>query len=176
MDKDTKRAYTTWLGIKRRCYNSQDKYYYCYGQIGVKMCDEWLDFKAFKSWYFENYYSIDGEYIAIDKDIFGDGKLYSPSTCCFVPFKINGMFVHKHNGIMRGLQKKGSKYQVKARNTFTGENEYVGTFKNPEIAHMAYIGAKEAIIHAVAEEYKDKIPFKLYEKLSTLKLPTFKAE
>lgn len=175
MDKETKRAKSVWDGIKARCYNPKNKYYYCYGEVGVTMCEEWLDFKAFKTWYFENYYSIDGEYMAIDKDIFGDGKVYSPATCCFVPFRINGMFVHKHNGIMRGLQKRGKKYEVKVRNTFTGENEYVGRFTTPEIANLAYCGAKEAIIHAVAEEYKNKLPFKLYEKLSTFKFTTFKA-
>ena len=174
MDKETKRAKFVWKNMKERCYDPNCKEYKSYGAVGVTMCDEWLDFKAFKNWYFENYYSIDGEYMAVDKDIFGDGKLYSPKTCCIIPFKINGMFVHKHNGIMRGLQKVGKKYQVKVRNTFTGENEYVGTFTSPEIAHMAYIGAKESIIHAVAEEYKDKIPFKVYEKLSTFKLPVFK--
>jgi len=176
MDKDTKRAYSVWSGIKRRCYNPNDKYYYCYGAIGVTMCDEWLDFKAFKEWYFENYYSIEGEYMAIDKDIFGEGeKVYSPKTCCFVPFRINGMFVTKETGNMRGLQLRGKKYEVKVRNTFTGENEYHGMYNSIEVASNVYNKCKEAIIHGVAEEYKDKIPFKLYQKLITFKLPAFKA-
>lgn len=175
MEKNRKRAYTTWQGIKKRCYNSNDKDFKSYGAVGVKMCDEWLeDFETFNKWYQDNYYSVEGEYMAIDKDLFGDGKLYSPETCCFLPFKLNGLFVHKHNGIMRGLQKKPSgKYEVKVRNTFTGENEYIGLFSDINIAHKVYCEAKECIIQGMAEEYKYKIPSIIYERLSTFKLATF---
>lgn len=171
MDKDTKRAYFVWNSIKNRCYDSNNKDYKSYGAVGVKVCDEWLDFKAFKNWYFENYYSVDNEYMAIDKDILGgDKKIYSPETCIFVPFKINGMLVHKDNGNMRGLQKVGKRYQVKVRNPLSGENEYHGTYESIEIASKVYSECKTAIFQGVVEEYKDKLPFKIYKILSSFKL------
>jgi len=40
--------YKTWSGIKRRCFNKNDKTYQYYGARGITMCDEWVDnFEAF---------------------------------------------------------------------------------------------------------------------------------
>lgn len=40
--------YSIWKGIKKRCYNSNDKEYYNYGGRGITVCDEWReDFAQF---------------------------------------------------------------------------------------------------------------------------------
>ena len=169
MKVDRKRAYRVWNGIKRRCYNPKDKYYNSYGGAGVRMCDEWLEFENFYKWYMDNYYTVEGEYMAVDKDILGgDSKVYSPETCIIVPFRINGLFVHKDNGKMRGLQKVGKRYQVKVR--VDGINTYCGTYDTVEKASEVYRKCKEAVIYGVIEEYKDKIPSNVYNKLLTFKL------
>jgi len=36
------KEYRTWLGMKRRCYNSNRKDYKDYGGRGIKVCDRWL--------------------------------------------------------------------------------------------------------------------------------------
>ncbi len=41
------RPYRIWAGIKRRCYNKNEKAYSSYGAKGIKMCDRWLDFELF---------------------------------------------------------------------------------------------------------------------------------
>lgn len=72
----------TWRAIISRCYNKNDISYCRYGAKGVVVCDEWRnDFMAFYKWAIENGWQ---KGLQIDKDIKGDGKLYSPGTCIFV--------------------------------------------------------------------------------------------
>ena len=35
--------YSTWLGIKRRCYNNKEENYEYYGARGIGMCERWKD-------------------------------------------------------------------------------------------------------------------------------------
>ena len=167
---DYQRAYSRWKAIKQRCYNPKNKSYKSYGARGVKLCDEWLDFKGFYKWYKENEYQIEGEYMAIDKDILGDGMLYSPETCLIIPFRINGLLVHKVDGDMRGLQKRGEMYEVKVRSVLSGKNEYIGTFKSVEQASKAYREAKNVIFQNVLDEYEGLIPEDVMDKLRDFKL------
>lgn len=65
-----------------RCYNKNSTLYHKYGSKGVIVCDEWKnDYKPFLDWALLNGYK-DG--LCLDKDIKGDGKLYSPETCCLI--------------------------------------------------------------------------------------------
>lgn len=43
-----------WGLIKQRCYNKKNKNYKYYGAKGIKLCDEWLNFKVFERWGLEN--------------------------------------------------------------------------------------------------------------------------
>lgn len=55
--KSNTKLYRVWNSMKQRCYNSNDKFYYCYGGRGIRMCDEWLnDFQAFYDWSIANGY------------------------------------------------------------------------------------------------------------------------
>lgn len=40
--KSNPAEYTTWQGIKNRCYNIHEKSYPNYGGRGIKICDRWL--------------------------------------------------------------------------------------------------------------------------------------
>lgn len=43
--------YTTWRGIKSRCYNNKNVSYQSYGARGIKICPEWLDnYEAFRDY------------------------------------------------------------------------------------------------------------------------------
>jgi len=71
--------YSRWRGMLSRCYSDlyQSKkptYKGCY------VCDEWHNYQNFADWFDVNY--IKG--FELDKDKLGNGKLYSPKTCCFI--------------------------------------------------------------------------------------------
>ena len=79
--------YGRWLRMIRRCYDPRVREYPWYGARGVKVCDEWhQDFNAFRSWFQKQ---GGNESMHVDKDILGDGLLYSPETCCLVSSAVN---------------------------------------------------------------------------------------
>ena len=68
--------YGVWNCMKKRCENENDNYYQDYGGRGIRICDEWHDFKNFNDWAVTSGYS-DG--LTIDR-INNDGD-YSPNNC-----------------------------------------------------------------------------------------------
>ncbi len=79
--------YHAWQSMIQRCYNKNNKAYKTYGAKGVTVCDEWKNNStAFLEWALANGWR---KGLQLDKDILGNGLLYSPSTCQFVTAKIN---------------------------------------------------------------------------------------
>lgn len=169
-----KHSYVTWKNMLRRCYD--EKYLKNNSTyIGCSVCKEWLCFENFEKWYNENYYEIEDEKMNLDKDILIKGnKVYSPNTCIFVPKRINVLFVTKTN--YRGkypigvyIDKKVNKFAAMA---CVGLDEhgkknkiYKGYYDNPADAFYTYKKIKEDSIKQVADEYKNKIPQKLYDAM-----------
>lgn len=42
------RLYRIWTNMKARCYNKNTINYHRYGGRGIKVCDEWMNFKNFE--------------------------------------------------------------------------------------------------------------------------------
>lgn len=79
--------YRVWADIIQRCEDPNSNRYYIYGAVGVKMCAEWRnDFKPFYDWCIKNGWE---EGLEVDKDIKGNGLLYSPEMCLVVTPKEN---------------------------------------------------------------------------------------
>ena len=85
-----KQAYQLWTNMVKRCYDPNDKRGY-YGE-GVEIEARWLCFANFLA----DITNLDGfahwfnkENYELDKDLSGNGKLYSRYTCKFVPAFLN---------------------------------------------------------------------------------------
>ena len=80
--------YNSWDAMMHRCYNPKHISYKHYGGRGVMVCEDWKnDYQKFLDWSLANGWQ-DG--YQIDKDILGDGMLYSPGTCKWVSREDNG--------------------------------------------------------------------------------------
>lgn len=71
------RIYSIWVMMRQRCYNTNNKDFYNYGAVGIKVCDSWLrDCTAFINWAMENGYN---ETLTLDRiDSYGN---YEPNNC-----------------------------------------------------------------------------------------------
>lgn len=164
----TFRSYSVWVNMMTRCYN--DKYKEVRPTYkDVTMCEEWHNYSNFKKWYDENYYEVEGERTEIEKDILIKGnKLYSPSTCVFIPQTLNSLFTKRNSkrGVLPiGVTKRKGCSKYTATYSINGKNKTLSGFDTPEEAFYAYKKKKEELIKQIADEYKDKIPKKLYDAM-----------
>lgn len=93
--QDYARAYEIWCAMINRCYlrgTGMRSY------KDVEVANEWHDFANFLAWFKSEVYSnslVSGHSLALDKDLFGNGKkIYSADTCCFLPKSINSLLVN----------------------------------------------------------------------------------
>lgn len=160
------RVYEIWNHILQRCYDEEHRYNNK-TYIDCYVCDEWLNYQNFAEWYENNYYEIIGEVMHIDKDILLKGnRVYSPETCIFVPQRINNLFTSNktnRNNYLGVYKCSNGLYKSSCNNL--QKQEHLGYFNTPEEAFMAYKTYKEQLIKQTADEYKDYIPYKLYEAL-----------
>lgn len=76
-------SYRVWAAMLQRCYSDDDRHP-AYKDCTV--CYEWQNFQSFSKWYYDNF--VDGYDIDKDLKVFGN-RVYSPSTCIFVPRAVN---------------------------------------------------------------------------------------
>ena len=167
------KCYKDYSDMMARCYNKERmKEHLTYEQCFVN--EEAHCFQDFAEWWHNNYYEIEGERMAIDKDILCKGnKEYSFDKMIFVPQRINTLFVRAD--ALRGdlpigvcYEKKVERYRADC-NTTNGHT-FLGYYNSPEEAFLVYKEFKEAYIKEVADEYKDKIPQRLYDAMYAWKV------
>lgn len=155
--------YQNWTCMIRRCYDEKlkERYSAYYGDCSV--CEEWHNYQNFAKWWNENVYRVGTERMHLDKDIlFGGNRIYSPDTCLISPQRINMMFMNKPN---KYNLPNGIKPSSKGRYESKYNGKYLGVFDSIEDAVVAHDMAKTEALIQIANEYKDKIPNKLYEAL-----------
>lgn len=175
--KHTK-EYTTWKGILERSFNKKLKEKYLTYQ-NVICCDEWLLFENFYEWLheqenFNKWYNNDNWHL--DKDILiKRNKIYSPDTCCLVPYNVNKLFVKNNanrGNFPIGVYKHFNKYQSLCRNPFLNKVISLGLYNTSEEAFQVYKKYKEGIIKQVAKHEFDKgnITKSCYEAMMNYKV------
>lgn len=141
-----KDIYWKWASMIKRCYckkyqNNKPTY------KGVEVCEEWKVFSNFSKWA-ESYSDIKD--LELDKDFLGDGKIYSPETCCFIPSYINGLGLQslsKNKGL--SYKKSNRKWEASvSQTTRCGKrvNRYLGLFESEHDARNAYLEGKRGVV------------------------------
>ena len=159
-------GYVVWYSMIRRAYSPV---YHATKPTyrEVEVADEWKQLSGFLPWFDANYKS--GWHL--DKDVLGDGKLYSPGTCCFIPAELNSLLCkfRKASGVY--FKTRNNKFSAQYSDSSTGVRKsiYLGLFDEKEVAQRAYEVAKKQHIKVVADKYKDVLQEHVYNRLCDLK-------
>lgn len=157
--------YIKWRSMLNRCYYNQTQILQpCYADCTT--IEEWHNFQNFAQWYVRqpNY----GKSYQLDKDILIPGnKIYSPEACTLVPRIINTLFIDISNSLVSngnpvGVYTRGTKFRAETSQV------YIGTYSTREEASNAYLEYKKNYILEVAEQYKNDVDIRVYNRLIAL--------
>jgi len=143
--------YTHWCNLLSRIFSDNySKGVVCYKDVSI--CDEWLTFSNFYKW------AKDKNYIGrdLDKDLKVTGnKVYSPSTCLFVPPNINKLIQEKRrpkHDLPTGVTIKSDGKFI-SRCTDNGKRVYLGVYFDKNDASKAYRNYKRNLIIEKAQDF-----------------------
>lgn len=173
------RVYESWQRMIRRCYDEKEQMKpSCAAYKNVKVCPEWHNFQNFALWAEGQEHKFT-EGWDLDKDMFGNGRLYSPENCCLLPSKVNWFlcdgYSSKKSELPDGVtvikpKLKNAKIGYVARCHMNGKREYLGYFDTPEEAGEVYKKAKTSEAKRLANEYKHFLTEDQYQKLYNFSL------
>ena len=165
--RDTK-EYTLWNNMLNRCYNdtykNKNQTY-----VGCKVSENFKSYEYFYEWCHKQI-GFDNEGWQLDKDLLIKGnKVYSESTCIFIPHEINLLLVKREASRGKHLigvywHKRDKPFVARvAKNK--GKQEYLGSFKTEIEAFNAYKIAKESYLKELANKWKGQIDERAYNTL-----------
>ena len=162
------KEYILWTHMLQRCYSDTSKkrnptY------IGCEVSENFKYYEYFYEWC-NNQFGFNNKDWQLDKDLLIKGnKVYSESTCVFIPSEINLLLVKCTAS--RGKHLIGV-YWSKTANAFVarvnknkGKSEHLGLFNTELEAFNAYKVAKESFVKEQANDWKGKIDKRAYEAL-----------
>lgn len=163
--KVVKREYNQWAGMKIRA--GTHKFY-----EGVSLSDK---FKSYDSWCEwakkqKGFMNVEpsGKVWAIDKDILGDGKLYSEDVCVFVPVEINNLIKSSGNkGLPTGVWYDSgvSYHNYKAIGGYLGHQFQLGGFSDVKRAHFVYLQFRTWMVEDIILRYGNSVDERVYQSL-----------
>ena len=162
------KEYTLWCHMLSRCYSdSFKKKKPTY--IGCEVSDKFKSYEYFYEWC-NKQVGFGNEGWHLDKDLLVKGnKVYSESTCIFIPSEINTLLTKREAsrgehliGVSWSKTNKAFKAMVSRSK---GRSEYLGSFNTEIEAFNAYKVAKESFIKEQANEWKSQIDPRAYEAL-----------
>lgn len=151
--------YNKWKKMIYRCKLPSNPMYKNYGAKGVDICLEWKYYSNFYQW--AGNYDWEGK--EIDKDLLGDGKLYSPDTCCFLPKALNTFLTGPTHGTrgkypagvyFYGKHSPNKPYRVQCCD-LTGKQTDLGSYSTVSAAYQAYVNQKTKLTLRYAEKQTD---------------------
>jgi len=97
----------------------------------------------------------------LDKDLLGDGKFYSPDTCCFILDKTNNFLRQprkkgRNPNLPIGVQQVGpDKFRSTIGDFEYGGTKHLGTFSTAKDAHLAWLNRKRELAFILADMESD---------------------
>lgn len=117
------KIYGVYKAMISRCFDPKNKQYFNYGGRGVTVCKEWVDsYESFLNWAIDRWQKG----YDLDKDYLGNGMLYSPETCCFIPRS-------KNRGLTRRTNRIHYNGQIMSKKEICGINNIDPTTVNSRI-------------------------------------------
>lgn len=143
-------AYVAWVGMLSRSFSTKCKDSHI-TYIDVTTDSTWYKFSEFLFWFNDNY----KESYSLDKDILIRGnKIYSPSTCIFVPQEVNCLLLTNtasRGELPIGVQIHRNKFRACIRKGTV--SKLLGSFSDSGTAHRAWQKAKIEHAKELMEKY-----------------------
>ena len=166
------KQYELWVNMLKRCYSDTYKKKHPTYE-GCEVSNNFKSYEYFYEWCnqhvgFDN--DGNGNPFHLDKDLLIKGnKVYSESTCVFLPSEINSLLVKSDKirgehliGVHWRNTKKAFVAQVSKNK---GKSEHLGFFNTELEAFKAYKKAKESFVKEQADKWKSQIDERAYEAL-----------
>ena len=162
------KEYMLWQSMLKRCYSDvYKKKRPTY--IGCEVSENFKYYEYFYEWC-QNQVGFGNEGWQLDKDLLIKGnKVYSESTCVFIPTEINSVLIK--STASRGKHLIGvcwhntNKAFVAQINKNKGKSKCLGYYSTEIEAFKAYKEAKENYLKELAKKWKDKIDDRAYNAL-----------
>ena len=164
------KEYKLWCSMLRRCYSDANvcdnfkKKYPTYE--GCEVSDNFKSYEYFYEWCQKQIgFGVDGW--QLDKDLLIKGnKVYSESTCVFIPAEINTVLIKSTASRGKHLIgvywcKRGKAFKARV-NKNKGKQKHLGYFKTEVEAFSAYKQAKESFVKEQADKWKWQIDERAY--------------
>ena len=156
--------YRRWKDMLKRCYSktfhkSRPTY------TDVVVCKEWQTFSNFREWMVRQ----DWEGKQLDKDIFGDGKVYNPESCIFISLSLN-VFVEwttSKRSLPRGVCWCKDKLKYKSYGRENGKTKYLGQSADISECQLMWRDHKISLINKMLMEIQDNNEIKAINKYKT---------
>ena len=162
------KEYVLWNNMLKRCYSDiYQKKYPTYE--GCEVSDNFKSYEYFYEWC-NKQIGFDNKDWQLDKDLLVKGnKIYSESTCVFIPAEINSLLTKctasRGEHLIGVCWHKRDKVFMTTVGKSKGKREHLGYFKTELEAFKAYKTAKESFIKEQANKWKNKIDVRAYNAL-----------
>ena len=162
------KEYMLWQSMLRRCYSGNFKKKQPTYE-GCEVSDNFKRYEYFYEWCHKQI-GFNNKDWHLDKDLLIKGnKVYSESTCVFIPKEINSVLTKctasRGEYLIGVCWHKRDKVFMATVSKSTGKREYLGSFKTEIEAFNAYKTAKENYLKELANKWKGKIGDRAYEAL-----------